>query len=96
MSDLNCQTQECWVAALRSTCSLPMQVAVWPLESKKPPVRRYADPLDLFDVVRKYANATRRLLVLGVGGTFLPATGATANDVMQLSATQVSWYDRLI
>ena len=45
-------------------------------------------PLPLHDVVARYSNATRRLLVFGVGGTFLPATGATANDDAQLSPEQ--------
>ena len=33
-------------------------------------------------------ETTRRLLVLGVGGTFLPATGATANDETTLTLEQ--------
>ena len=39
-------------------------------------------------MVEAYSNATRRLLVLSVGGTFLPATGATANDDTTLTLEQ--------
>ena len=47
-------------------------------------------PLDVQDVIDAYANSSRRLLVLGVGGTFLPATGATANDNALLTPEQES------
>ena len=56
----------------------------------------HAQPLPLHEVVASYANATRRLLVLGVGGTFLPATGATANDLSVLTSEQLNLLARLL
>ena len=56
----------------------------------------HAQPLLKSDVVAKYANATRRLLVLGIGGTFLPATGATANDFSSLTSDQLDLLARLL
>ena len=50
----------------------------------------------MLGTVSAYANATRRLLVLGVGGTFLNATGTTANDVLQLSSSQCALLKRLV
>ena len=56
----------------------------------------HAQPLALPEVVSAYANATRRLLVLGIGGTFLPATGATANDFSSLTPEQLHLLARLL
>ena len=47
-------------------------------------------------MVESYSRATRRLLVLGVGGTFLPATGATANDDSLLTMEQRELLARLL
>ena len=56
----------------------------------------HAVPLPADEVVAAYANASRRLLVIGVGGTFLPATGATANDEASLTEEQESLLMRLL
>ena len=54
----------------------------------------HALPVDL--VLQSYANASRRLILLGVGGTFLPATGATANDDTELTDEQRDLLARLL
>ena len=56
----------------------------------------HGHPLPVTDVLAAYTNATRRLLVLGVGGTFLPATGATANDNVLFTAHQEALLTRLL
>ena len=56
----------------------------------------YAHTLNVPTMLSAYRNATRRLILLGVGGTFLPATGATANDQTTLTGEQRGMLVRLL
>ena len=55
-----------------------------------------ASALPVDNVMDSYPTSSRRLILLGVGGPFLPATGATANDYSTLTEDQRNLIARLL